>query len=75
MTSNTVTVSGKTEKDAVIVVSANSDEQVATPSVAGSFSLTLSLSDGENLIHILAKFPDGSEKTEVRTVTLSSENF
>lgn len=72
---DTITVSGKTEKDAVIVVSTGSNEQVAEPTDSGSFTLTLSLDEGENLISILAKFPDGSEKTEQRTVTVSSESF
>jgi len=72
---NTVNVSGKTESDAIVIVSSANDEQVADPTATGSFTVTLSLDDGENLIHILAKFADGSEKKEDRTVTVSSENF
>ncbi|MDP3940920.1 MAG: hypothetical protein Q8Q49_01280 [bacterium] len=74
-TDNTVTVSGKTESDAIVIISSASDEQVASPTATGSFTVTLSLDDGENLIHILAKFSDGTEKKEDRTVTVSSENF
>lgn len=71
----TVTVSGKTESDAIIIVDSGSDQQVAKPAQSGAFTLTLSLDSGENVINILAKFPDGSEKSEQRTVTISSENF
>ena len=71
----TVTVSGKTENDAIIIVDSGSDQQVAKPAQSGAFTLTLSLDNGENIINILAKFPDGSEKSEQRTVTISSENF
>lgn len=75
LTSSTVTISGKTESDATIIVDSGSDQQAAKPTGNGSFTLTISLEEGENLIRILAKFPDGTEKIEQRTVTVSSESF
>lgn len=72
---DTVTLSGKTENDAIVIVDSGSDQQVAKPASSGAFTLTLSLDEGENVINVLAKFPDGSEKSEQRTVTISSENF
>lgn len=72
---DTVTVSGKTESDATIVVDSGSDIQVAKPTASGAFTLTLTLDEGENVIQILAKFPDGTEKSDQRTVTISSEDF
>lgn len=72
---DTVTVSGKTDPGAIIIVDTESDQQVATPAQSGAFTLTLSLESGENVITILAKYPDGSEQSEQRTVTISSENF
>lgn len=70
-----VTVSGKTDPGAIIIVDTENDQQIATPAQSGAFTLTLSLESGENVINILAKYPDGSEKTEQRIVTISSENF
>lgn len=74
-TDDTITVSGKTDADATIIIDTGSDQQVAKPTQSGSFTLTVSLDDGQNLINILAKYPDGTEKSETRTVTVSSESF
>ncbi|MDO8657751.1 MAG: hypothetical protein Q7K55_03355 [Candidatus Levybacteria bacterium] len=70
-----VKVSGKTLKDALIVVSTNIDDDVMPPSANGDFSTTVNIEDGQNQIEITAISPDGQEKKVLRTVTFSTENF
>lgn len=71
----TITISGKTTKDAVVVVSTNSDDQVFPPAKNGSFSTTQTINDGANVIEITAIAPNGIEKKESRIITYSNETF
>ncbi|MDP2649334.1 MAG: hypothetical protein Q8P10_00665 [bacterium] len=73
--SKTLIVSGKTEKDATLVVLTDSVDQVITPAANGNFSTTVTLNDGENHIEITAIAPDGNETKVDRTVTFSTEQF
>lgn len=70
-----ITISGKTRSDATIVVTAENTDQVVKPASNGNFTLTQTILDGTTIIYITAIFPNGEEKTVIRTVTFSTENF
>ena len=74
-TTQTVTISGKTAKDASLIVSTADSDQVVKPAANGSFTLTMNIGDGTSLIHITAVFANGEEKSVTRTVTYSTEKF
>ncbi len=71
----TVTVSGNTAKEAIIIISANTNDEVVTPAQNGNFTTTLSIQDGQNILEITAIFPNGQEVVETRTITYSAETF
>ncbi|MBI4084819.1 MAG: hypothetical protein HY431_02835 [Candidatus Levybacteria bacterium] len=71
----TITIAGKTVKDATIIVTTETDEQIITPAQNGNFSTTQTISNGANIIQITAIFPDGGEKKVIRTVSFSTESF
>ncbi len=71
----TITITGKTLPDAVIVISTQSNDYVITPAITGSFSTTAVLEDGANNIEITAISKAGEEITVVRTITVSTETF
>ncbi len=71
----TVTISGKTTPNATIVVLTDSAQEVVTPTAEGSFTTTLTLSDGENLIRVIAFASDGESASAQRMVTYSTEQF
>ena len=71
----TVTISGKTIPDAVIIISTAVNDQVVTPAQNGSFSTTAVLDNGENVIEITAIDKNGQEAKITRTVTVSTESF
>lgn len=75
VTNRTVTFSGKTAKDAIVSLNSQTDTQVIKPTAIGSFSTTLIINPGTNLVQITAIFPNGEEKRVLKTVTYSSENF
>lgn len=70
-----LTISGKTIKDATIVVLTNSSDDVINTASNGNFSTTVNLEDGENQISITAISPTGEEETVIKTVTYSTESF
>ena len=71
----TVTINGKTTPDATIIIDTATTDQVVTPSATGSYSITLDLSQGENLINITAVAADGNEVNKKLTLTYSTEAF
>lgn len=71
----TIIISGKTTPDATVAIITNSDQKVIQPSGQGDFSTTVIISDGQNLIQIIAFGSDGQSATVKRTVTYSTENF
>jgi len=75
VSNKTITIMGKTVKDAVVIVATETDEQIITPAQNGNFNTTQTISDGANIIQITAIFPDGGEKRVTRTVSFSSETF
>jgi hypothetical protein len=75
VTSKTLTVSGKTNPNATIIIYTTDGQQVIQPSSQGDFSTTLTLNDGENLLKLMAVLPGGETTTLQRTVTYSTEDF
>ncbi|MDE2025308.1 MAG: hypothetical protein KGJ07_02340 [Patescibacteria group bacterium] len=75
VSTRTITISGKTIPQATIVVNTDTDDEVVTPTQDGSYSLTLTIENGENAISVTAIDPTGNETTKIVTVTESSEDF
>lgn len=75
ISSRSVTVTGNTLPDTYVVAQSLSEEQVAKSSSNGSFQFTLDIEDGLNIISITAIFSDGTQKTEKRVITYSTEDF
>jgi hypothetical protein len=75
VTSRTITISGRSNKDATLVINTESEEQVVKPALNGNFSLTQSIDEGANFIQITAILPDGREERVYKTVTFSTESF
>ena len=71
----TVPISGKTEKDAIVIISTNTNDEVITPAGNGDFSTTATIENGQNQITIIAVAPNGEEKKIVKTLTFSTEEF
>lgn len=70
-----LTITGKTNPDATIVLNSQTDDQVVTPSSSGNFSITTTLDDGENVFTLTAINNVGEETTKTFTVTYSTEEF
>lgn len=75
ITSRSVTISGKTLPDTMLVAQSESEEQVGKSSANGSFQFTVDIADGLNVINITALYPDGTQKSETRVITYSNEDF
>lgn len=71
----TITISGKTEPDATIIISTENTDQVVNAAANGEFTLTTNVGSGTNVIQITAIFANGEEKKVTRTVTYSTESF
>ena len=71
----TVGVSGKTTPGATVVIMTNSDQKVITPSNQGDFSTTITITDGANLIRVIAFGADGQSTIVQKTITYSTEDF
>lgn len=75
VTKKVVTVTGKTQKDTIVVITTPLEDTVITPSQNGDFKATVSIDDGENSIHYIAIAPNGEEKHMIQTITYSTEDF
>lgn len=75
ITSRSVTVSGSTLPETYVIAQSLSEEQVAKSSQNGSFQFTLDIEDGLNVISVTAVYSDGTQKTEKRVITYSTEDF
>jgi hypothetical protein len=73
--SKILVVSGKTQSNAVVTVITNSSEDVITPSSDGSFSTTVNLNDGQNILEVISIAPNGESITIKKTITYSQEEF
>lgn len=71
----TVKVTGKTTRDATLLVVTATSEQVLIPSANGDFATTVTIAQDANTIEIVAIAPNAEEVHEVRTVTYSTESF
>jgi len=71
----TVTITGKTAADAVIIISTPLSEEVITPATNGDFSSSVTIDDGQNQIEVIAVAPNGEQAKTTRTITFSTENF
>lgn len=71
----TVTVSGKTGKDILVVISTGTADQVIKSTSSGNFSATQTIDSGLSTIRVTALFPDGQERHALRTITYSTESF
>lgn len=70
-----IKISGKTDPQALLVILTDTDEQVLNPTSTGSFSTTITLGSGANVIEITAVDKAGNTNTVERTVTYSTESF
>ena len=75
VSSKTLTINGKTNPNATIIIYTSGDQQVIQPSTQGDFSTTIAIDDGENLIKITSILPGGEITSVQRTVTYSTEKF
>lgn len=71
----TITISGRTEPGATIIINTENNDQVVNAASNGNFTLTNNIGDGTNIIQITAVFTNGEEKEVTRTVTYSTESF
>ena len=70
-----ITVSGQTITDGTITILTKANQRVIKPTLTGTFSTTVNLDDGENLIKVIVLGADGQIQETDRTVTLSTESF
>lgn len=70
-----IDIKGKTPKDATILISSATLDQVVRPNENGDFTLTHTLEDGVNILRFTAVFSDGTEQVLNRTVTSTEEEF
>lgn len=75
ISSQSVTISGKTLPNTTIVAQTESEEQVAKAQSNGSFQMTVDIEDGVNVIQITAIYEDGSQNSQKLTITHSEEEF
>jgi Flp pilus assembly protein TadG len=70
-----LTVSGKTQSNAVVTVITDSSNDVVTPDASGNFSTAVNLDDGQNILEVISIAPNGESMTIKKTVTYSQEDF
>ncbi len=75
VSNKTLSLSGKTNPEATVVIITDSDQLVLKPSSQGDFSTTITLSNGQNLITIRAITPNAETIVLQRTVSYSTEDF
>lgn len=75
VTNKIITVSGKTDPSATVIVSTATVDSVVSPSATGTFSLTITLPDSENQIRILSIDPSGAENEKTLTIGYQTQDF
>ncbi|HEX7042421.1 MAG TPA: hypothetical protein VF189_04165 [Patescibacteria group bacterium] len=75
VSSKSLTISGKTDPKAVVIVTTDTVDNIVTPTTMGAFSLTITLPSSENILHISAVMPDGTETEKTLTVSYTTEDF
>lgn len=71
----TIKISGKTVPGAKIVILTSTSEEAATPTSDGSFSTSITIDSGENIIQISAISEIGETVSVKRIVTFTTESF
>jgi hypothetical protein len=71
----TITVKGNTNPGNTIIISSNQDDVVAEPKEDGSFSTTITINAGSNIIIARAMNADGDVVEQSSVVTFVSEDF
>lgn len=71
----TLDIKGKTSPDSKIVIISDGNQEGAIPASDGSFSTTITIGQGENVIEITAISPSGEQTSVTRVVTYSTEDF
>lgn len=74
-TSRVVTVSGKTDPQATVVVTTDTNDTVVSPASSGAFSLTVTIASGENRILVTSILPNGQESQKQLTVSVETDDF
>jgi hypothetical protein len=75
VSSKTLSISGKTNPNATLIIVTTSDQQVIQPTTQGNFSTTIILDVGQNIIEIHSILPTGETIVIRRIVTYSTEDF
>lgn len=73
--SRVISINGKTDPQATIIVTTDSLDTVISPTSTGAYSLTLTLAPGENKIVLMAVMPNGQETQKNLTFSVESDNF
>jgi hypothetical protein len=73
--SKTITVAGKTDPTATIIVSTVNEDVVVQPTQIGTFSTTVTIGNDASRIDVMAVLPNGQESKVTRIVTYSTESF
>lgn len=71
----TVTISGTTNPGNTVIISSNQDDVVAEPKADGTFSTSITINAGPNVIIARAMNDNGESVEETRVVTFVSEDF
>lgn len=71
----TVTIKGTTNPGNTVVISSNEEDTVAVPKADGSFSTTVTIDAGANILISRAIDDQGNQARDVRTITFTSEDF
>ncbi|HRN96317.1 MAG TPA: hypothetical protein PLD54_02630 [Candidatus Levybacteria bacterium] len=71
----TITVTGTTNPGNTVVISSNQDDVVAQPKDDGTFSTTITINAGTNVLVARAVNAQGDSVEETRIVTFVSEDF
>jgi len=75
LNNKTLSIGGKTNPEATVIIITASDQEVMQPSSQGNFLTTVTLGDGQNLIQIRSILPNGETISLQRTVTYSTDSF
>lgn len=71
----TITVTGTTNPGNTVVISTNQDDVVAVPKDDGSFSTSVTINAGTNIIIARAMNDEGETTEDTRVVTFVAEDF
>jgi hypothetical protein len=70
-----LSVTGKTDPKATVLVITSSDQKVLKPDSQGKFNTSITLNTDQNLITVISVLPNGESKIAKLTVTYSTSNF